>query len=174
MTSLAAMSLTLARMRRLLMVLVLPLFAASCSGSDVDISNVPELATINTAALETLLAESTTPVIVNVWASWCVPCRSEAPLLEKAAESTGAAVLFIGLNVRDDQAGARGFIAEFFSAAPIQHLFDPDGGIPLELGGSRGVPLTFFYAPGGELVNLHSGVIDERTLALQIDEILSR
>ena len=80
----------------------------------------------------------------------------------------------IGLNVRDDQAGARSFIAEFFPTAPIQHLFNPDGDIPPALGGSRGVPLTFFYAPGGELVNLHSGVIDERTLALQIDEILSR
>lgn len=164
---------TLARMRRLFVVLVLSVLAASCGGSDVDISNVPELAAVDAAALETLLAESTTPVVVNVWASWCVPCRSEAPLLKKAAESTGTEVLFVGLNVRDDQEGARGFIAEFFPEAPIDHLFDPGGDIPLALGGTRGVPLTFFFAPGGELVNLHSGVIDERTLALQIDEILS-
>lgn len=161
-------------MRRIVVVLVLSVLAASCGGSDVDISKVPELAAVDAAALDVLLTDSTTPVVVNVWASWCVPCRSEAPLFEKAAESTGADILFIGLNVRDDQEGARGFIAEFFPNAPIDHLFDRGGDIPPAMGGTRGVPLTFFYAPGGELVNLHSGVIDERTLALQIDEILSR
>ncbi len=83
-------------------------------------------------------------------------------------------VRFIGLNVRDDQSGARGFIAEFFPTAPIEHIADPSGTIPVELGGNRGVPLTFFYDSSGGLVELHSGVIDERTLALQIDEIVRR
>ena len=161
-------------MRHSLIVLAIALLAASCGGSSVDISNIPDLEDISGEDLETLLAESSTPVVVNVWASWCVPCRSEAPLLEKAVASTGADVRFIGLNVRDDQEGARGFIAEFFPDAPIEHFFDPGGDIPLELGGNRGVPLTFFYAAGGELINVHSGVIDERSLALQIDEILSR
>lgn len=161
-------------MRRLLLVLVFAVTAASCGGTDVDISAIPELPTTSTAELDALLADSVTPVVVNVWASWCIPCRSEAPLLEKATESTRSDVTFVGLNVRDDQSGARRFIAEFFPDAPIEHLFDPGGDVPVALGGSRGVPLTFFFAPGGELVKLHSGVIDERTLALQIDEILSR
>ncbi len=161
-------------MRRLLVIVTIALLAASCGGSAVDISEVPELPPTDAASLNALLDASTTPVVVNVWASWCIPCRSEAPLLEKAANSVGPDVLFVGLNVRDDQAGARGFIAEFFPNAPIDHYFDPGGDIPIALGGNRGVPLTFFYAPGGEFVLLHSGVIDERTLALQIDEILSR
>ena len=104
--------------------------------------------------------------------------RTPLPIIRrsrnKAAEAAGEDVRFIGLNVRDDQQGARSFIAEFFPEAPIEHLFDPAGDIPLKLGGTRAVPLTFFYAPGGNLVNLHSGVIDERTLALEIDEIRSR
>ena len=161
-------------MRRLLLTLLFAVIAASCSGTDVDFSAIPELPATSAAELNTLLADSASPVVVNVWASWCIPCRSEAPLLEKAAESTGSDVRFIGLNVRDDQSGARGFIAEFFPDAPIEHLFDPGGDVPTALGGSGGVPLTFFYAPGGELVELHTGVIDERTLALQIDEILNR
>ncbi len=81
---------------------------------------------------------------------------------------------FVGLNVRDNQTGAREFIAEFLATAPMEHLADPSGAIPVDLGGTRGVPLTFFYDRNGQLVELHSGVIDERTLALQIDEILRR
>ncbi len=160
-------------MRRLTLALTLALLVAACAGSNVDISAIPELPPTGTAELEALLAESEIPVVVNVWASWCVPCRSEGPLLATAA-TTSPGVQFVGLNVRDDQAGARAFIAEFFPDAPIDHLFDAAGGIPVDLGGSRGVPLTFFYAPGGELVELHTGVIDERTLALQIDEIATR
>lgn len=159
-------------MQRAAAIIVLVAFAAACGGSDVDVSDVAELPDITAAELSGLLAESTEPVVVNVWASWCVPCRSEAPLLERAASESG--VRFIGLNVRDDQDGARGFIAEFFPDAPIEHFFDSGGDTPLSLGGTRGVPLTFFFAPGGNLVNLHSGVIDERTLALQIDEIQTR
>ena len=159
-------------MRRLLALLLLTLVTASCGGSDVDVSAVPELPTIAAEELNALLQESTEPVVVNVWASWCVPCRSEAPLLERAAANED--VRFIGINVRDDQNGARGFIAEFFPNAPIEHYFDSEGNLPIGLGGTRGVPLTFFYAPGGDLVNLHTGVIDERTLALQLDEIMAR
>ncbi len=159
-------------MSRIVLIIIFAALAASCGGSDVDISSVPELPSISAQELDSLLSESAEPVVVNVWASWCVPCRSEAPLLDRAARQSG--VRFVGLNVRDNQDGARGFIAEFFPEAPIEHYFDPAGDLPLDLGGTRGVPLTFFYAPGGELVNLHNGVIDERTLALQIDEIKAR
>jgi thiol-disulfide isomerase/thioredoxin len=159
-------------MRRLLPILLAGLIV-SCGGS-VDITAIPNLPTTTATELQTRVAASEVPVVVNVWASWCIPCRSEAPLLSKAAAASNDDVLFIGLNVRDDQHGARSFIAEFFPEARIEHLFDPDGEIPLALGGSRAVPLTFFYAPGGELVELHSGVLDERTLALQLDEIRSR
>ena len=159
-------------MHRIITLLAVALILASCSGSSVDISEVPELPTTTAEDINALLADSDEPVVVNVWASWCVPCRSEAPLLARAAEQDGVA--FIGINVRDDQGGARGFIAEFLSDAPIDHYFDSPGDIPVALGATRGVPITLFYAPGGELVRIHSGVIDERTLALQIDEIKAR
>ena len=156
-------------MRSLISAVALAVLLAACGGSDVDISSVAELPAISGDELISELAQSTEPVVVNVWASWCVPCRSEAPLLERAAERSS--VRFIGLNVRDDQQGARTFIAEFFPDTPIEHYMDSSGDVPVELGGTRGVPLTFFFAPGGELIKLHTGVIDERTLALQIDEI---
>ncbi len=104
-----------------------------------------------------------------MWASWCIPCRSEAPLLLEAHERFGDRVLFIGIDVDDSQTGARRFIAEF-GIDVFEHLFDRDGRVPASLGG-RGVPLTFFFRPGGELSYLHRGVIDERTLAVHLDEL---
>jgi len=159
-------------MRRIIVVVALSLLVAACGGTSVDVSAVPELPEVTAEEIASQLIASEDPVVVNVWASWCVPCRSEAPLLARAAEQDG--VSFIGINVRDDQNGARGFIAEFFPDAPIDHYFDRSGDIPVALGATRGVPITLFYAPGGELIRIHSGVIDERTLALQIDEIKAR
>jgi cytochrome c biogenesis protein CcmG/thiol:disulfide interchange protein DsbE len=119
-----------------------------------------------------LLAASDRPVVLNVWASWCIPCRSEAPLLRQAQAEFGNRVRFIGVDLRDQQDAARAFIAEFGLAA-FEHYFDASGGVPADLG-AVGVPHTFFFAPGGDLVFHHAGVIDEGALALQIDELLRR
>ena len=118
-----------------------------------------------------LLDTSTRPVVINVWASWCIPCRSEAPLLERAFNQFGDEIRFIGVNVADTQSGAREFIAEF--GISFENLFDAPRSVPAALGGT-GVPQTYFFAPGGALVHYQPGVIDERMLALQIDELLNR
>jgi thiol-disulfide isomerase/thioredoxin len=152
--------------------LALAMTVGACSGSPVDISDIPELPGTDTAGVRQLLATSDRPVVLNVWASWCIPCRSEAPLLDAAADAFAGDVRFIGLNVRDSQQGAREFIAEFLATAPIEHLFDRAGAVPPAIGGNTGVPLTFFFDADGTLDHLHTGVIDERGLAFQIDELL--
>jgi cytochrome c biogenesis protein CcmG, thiol:disulfide interchange protein DsbE len=124
---------------------------------------------ISAAEVLAFLEGSERPVVLNVWASWCGPCRSEAPLLRSAHRQHGDQVAFLGVAVSDTQEGARSFLGEF-DLDGFEHRFDPTGAVPAALGG-RGVPITFFYAPGGELVRIHGGVIDERTLALLIDEI---
>jgi len=151
-------------------VTVLVLILAGCSAEELPVDGAP-LAPTDAVEIEALLAESTQPVVLNVWASWCIPCRSEAPLLERAHAEFGDQIRFIGINVADTQSGARQFIAEF--ALSFENLFDPARAVPSSLGGS-GVPLTFFFEPGGNLVHYQPGVIDERTLALQIDELLRR
>jgi cytochrome c biogenesis protein CcmG/thiol:disulfide interchange protein DsbE len=157
--------------RRLVAVVGLSLVATACGQASVDVSDIPPLEATDPVAVRQILAGSDRPVVVNVWASWCGPCRSEAPLLRSAAAEHGDDVTFLGIDVRDSQDGARAFIAEF-GLGGFTHLFDATGAIPNDLGGF-GVPLTFFFHPGGELSLLHSGVIDERTLALQIDELLA-
>jgi cytochrome c biogenesis protein CcmG/thiol:disulfide interchange protein DsbE len=152
-----------------LVVVSLVVVIAGCGGGGADISAVPELELVTPEAIEAMLAGSADPVLLNVWASWCIPCRSEAPLLLAAHERFGDEVTFIGVDVRDNQDDARAFIAEFGLDA-FPHLFDNTGAVPAALGG-RGVPLTFFFEAGGELSYLHRGVIDERTLAVHLDEL---
>lgn len=136
-------------------------------------SSIPELPPTDVAGIQELLTTTDRPVVLNVWASWCIPCRSEAPLLDAAADEFGDDVRFIGLNVRDSQSGAREFIAEFLAGAPIEHLHDRNGAVPPAIGGNTGVPLTLFFNTDGSLDHLHTGVIDERGLAFQIDELLT-
>lgn len=155
--------------RRITALTVLLVLASGCSSS-VDTGDVGPLPPATPEEIRSLLAGSEQPVVLNVWASWCIPCRSEAPLLREAHGEAGEAVRFVGIDVRDDQDAAQAFIAEF-GLDEFEHYFDPQGAIPADLGGF-GVPLTFFFAPGGELLETHRGVIDERTLALQIDELL--
>ena len=149
--------------------LVLLLVVGACGGSSVDISNVAPLPETGATEMAALLASSERPVVLNVWASWCIPCRSEAPLLAQAHAAFGEEVRFAGVDVRDSQDNARGFLAEF-DLDIFEHYFDGSGAVPASLE-AQGVPLTFFFHPGGELSYLHRGVIDERTLAVHLDEL---
>lgn len=119
---------------------------------------------------EAHLAGIDKPAVVNIWASWCLPCRAEAPLLDQAFEKYGSDVEFIGVDVQDNQTDANAFISEF--GLDFDHFFDKDREVPNHYAGI-GTPITFFFGPGGELITAHNGVIDERTLALNIDELLN-
>ena len=69
-------------------------------------------------------------IVVNVWGSWCAPCRAEAPHLVEAAEQLGDDVAFLGVNTRDlDRAPAQAFERAFEVTYPS--IFDPDGALLL-------------------------------------------
>lgn len=94
------------------------------------------------------------PVVVNLWASWCDPCRAEFPTLQKLSARYGKKVAFLGVNNEDDAAAARTFLGE----APLSYpsYSDPDN----EIGESLkkvGLPDTAFYGPDGELCHVKFG-----------------
>lgn len=144
---------------------------SACGGAVGAGSDLADLPPITGAELDEQLRAGGRPAVVNVWASWCLPCRSEAPLLTAAHERFGGAVDFIGIDVQDNQSDAKDFIAEF--GLDFKHFFDRNRSVPQFYGGI-GVPITFFFDSGGELVSTHLGVIDDRGLALGIDEIVNR
>lgn len=129
------------------------------------------LTAFSSEELASRLASSDRPLIINVWASWCIPCRSEAPHFVAAHSQFGDEIDFVGVAVRDTDADARRFLSEF--GITYENLLDPGEDVRKVLSGS-GVSMTYFIAPGGEVVATHFGVIDEGALALSIDELLRR
>lgn len=148
-------------------VIVFLLVAACSNGSS---GPTPELPVFDLESFEHDLASSGRPTIVNLWASWCIPCRSEAPLLAAAYERFGDRIDFVGIDVQDDQKSAGGFIEEF--GISYRNYFDRDAGARKAFGGT-GVPITYFFSADGTLAQTHIGVIDDQRLALQLDELLA-
>jgi cytochrome c biogenesis protein CcmG, thiol:disulfide interchange protein DsbE len=157
-------------MRRVVIILSLVATLVAGCGASPSSGPVPDPPQPTNTEEVLALLSSGPATVLNVWASWCLPCRSEAPLI--AAASTGApGVRFIALNVRDDQSDAQRFMAQYLGEAELVFLSDRSGTVPVALGGTRGVPITFFFARGGDLVHTHLGAIDEPTMAQYLDEI---
>jgi cytochrome c biogenesis protein CcmG/thiol:disulfide interchange protein DsbE len=146
---------------------VLTACGAAVDGSTTDLEDIPH---VSVEEFQAHLAGLDVPAVVNVWASWCLPCRAEAPLLDAAAIEYGDRIEFIGIDVADEQSAAKAFLGEF-GLDGLDQYFDPDRAIPNSLAGF-GTPITFFFGPHGELIRTHNGVIDERTLALNIDDLI--
>lgn len=94
------------------------------------------------------------PAVVNVWASWCGPCREEFPVLQQLSAQYGKKVAFLGVNSFDSDDAATTFLEE--EPVPYPSYTDPDK----EIAGSLGAfafPDTAFYDKTGELVYLKQG-----------------
>ncbi|MGH7264224.1 MAG: TlpA family protein disulfide reductase [Candidatus Rokuibacteriota bacterium] len=109
-------------------------------------------------------------VVVTFWASWCLPCREEAPMLEAAWRAyRDRRVVVVGINVQDGEPAARRFIEEFGLTFPN----GPDAGGRIAIDyGVYGIPELFVVGRDGRITYKHVGAIGERTLSARIGEAL--
>jgi len=101
------------------------------------------------------------PVVVNVWASWCGPCRMEFPVLQKLAARYGKRVAFVGVNSEDSDDAAATFLRE--EPVPYPSYTDPDKKIWYSIGSSVGLPNTVFYDSSGRIDHLKPGPYSDPT-----------
>lgn len=103
------------------------------------------------------------PALVNVWATWCVACRVEHPVLNKLA---AVGVNIYGVNYKDDNAAAQKWLVEFHDPYQL-NINDERGSLGLDLG-VYGAPETFFIDKAGIIRHKFVGVIDERVWREQL------
>ena len=98
--------------------------------------------------------------ILNIWASWCVPCRKEHPLLMELSKNQS--IKLIGLNYRDNLINAKNFIKELGNPYD-QILIDKDGTIAIEFG-AYGVPETFLINRNNKIIKKFVGPINKKKI----------
>ncbi|MEO4029812.1 TlpA disulfide reductase family protein [Chromobacterium vaccinii] len=105
------------------------------------------------------------PVVVNLWASWCPPCRREMPLLQ-AAQKNEPGIRFVFANQGEDKAAVSQYLQA--EGLRLEHvLLDPAGALGAEYG-SAALPTTLFFNAQGRLAATHLGELSAATLASKL------
>ncbi|HLH27365.1 MAG TPA: TlpA disulfide reductase family protein, partial [Acidimicrobiales bacterium] len=109
------------------------------------------------------------PVVLNFFASWCVPCREETPLLASVARAEarrGSPVQFVGVDVGDVPSSARAFVQQ----AGVEYPVAVDANLSVTAGryGLNGEPQTFFLDPEGRVVAHKLGALHRAELKADI------
>lgn len=99
------------------------------------------------------------PVVVNVWAAWCGPCRDELPVFQRASLDWGTRVAFLGVDLNDNRDDARSVLERIPLTYPS---FDDAKGRIATSYKLIGTPSTIFYDAAGRQVGLHQGPYLER------------
>ena len=94
-------------------------------------------------------------VLLNVWASWCGPCKEESPALDKFEKTHGEQIAVVGIDTKDLSEDALGFLKEFSIDYP--QLRDASGDYTDQKLKTTGVPESFLINPQGNLVAHYSG-----------------
>ena len=169
--------------RRRLAALFAVVFAVSlaCGGAGSatdDLDPAPDFTTIlysGGTGKFTLSEQRGHPIVLNVWGSWCPPCRAEFPVLQRAWDQyKDEGLVLFGINagafIKDSEQEAKAFLQEegtTFMTGP-----DIDDQIILDYR-ILGFPATYFITPDGKIYETWTGQIDEKNLTRLIEELLA-
>ena len=95
------------------------------------------------------------PIVVNKWASWCGPCRSEFPFFQRLSVQLGKRVAFIGVDAQDNDGDASSFLRRYPVTYPSYR--DPDQQVAKRFEATLAFPTTAFYDARGKLTYIHQG-----------------
>lgn len=101
-------------------------------------------------------------VVLNFWAVWCPPCRTEMPLLEKLAQDNPERLVVVGVNISENQPQAQEFVSEYGLTFPILIQGNQSVHTMYQV---RGFPTTFFIDSEGVLQAVHVGELNQRLLS---------
>ena len=160
--------------RRFVLPLVLVLLVAACGSAASDARVGQPAPPITATALDgstiDLAAYRGHPLIVNFWASWCVPCRQEFPLFEEQLKTLGPSdgLQVLGVLYKDDPASAKKFLAD--QGATWPSATDPDGSIAKAYR-TVAPPQTYFIDKDGILRGIQIGQVEAQDFATQYAKI---
>ena len=127
-----------------------------------------QLVTLQGEPLDLASAARGQPTVVNLWASWCGPCRTEMPLLAAAQQRTPG-VRFLFVNQGESAAAVQDYLAQQgFTLERV--LLDRQAQLGAQLG-SGGLPSTFFYDVNGQMVAQHMGLLSSASLAARLAQL---
>ena len=134
----------------------------------------PDFTVVDLAGKEHKLSDFVgKPIVLNFWASWCGPCKSEMPDFQKAYETYGDRIHFVMVNLTDGSGEtvktATDFIASAGYTFPVYYDTLSDAAMTY---GVNAVPVTYFIDSSGQLIAYGQGALDAATLQSGIDMIL--
>ena len=125
-----------------------------------------ELERLDAEGRVSLAALQGRPVVVNFFASWCVPCRRELPAFQAVADRAGDRVAFLGIDHQDDRKGGLDLLAD--TGVRFPSGYDPEGKVARAYG-LLGMPSTLFVSPDGVLLEAHTGEMSEAQLVRAVE-----
>lgn len=108
-------------------------------------------------------------VVLNFWASWCSPCKREAPALQAVSKTWGKRVVVLGVDVNDFQGDARGFMRKYGLTYPVVH---DNKNVTTPKYGLTGLPETFFLDRRGRIVEHVPGEVQAADLNSGVERAL--
>lgn len=109
------------------------------------------------------------PVVLNFWASWCIPCRDEAPILNASAKAHRGEVVFVGIDVQDLRSDALSFLREF-DVVYVSVRDEADD--TYRAYGLTGVPETYYLSADGRIVAHWPGAVSRSSLEAGIEQAI--